>query len=86
MRLQRLLLPVALFLVAGAAQAAPQRYPGDDGATTSPSGTDGATRDGDAADDASGRRGARPDRATPARAPARPAAPRWHSFLPGMFR
>ena len=88
MRPHRLLLPVVLVLAAGAVQAAPQRSADDEAGNSTPATSESATRDHDATDAATPRRAARGERPQPARpaTQARPGAPRWHSFLPGMFR
>lgn len=83
MRPPRLLLPLLLLAFAGAANAGPQRMTTDDAGNNGAPSSEPGQRD---EDDASARR-ARDAKPAPARnGQARPAAPRWHSFLPGMFR
>ena len=86
--MHRLLLPVALVFVAGAVQAGPQRYASDESPAPTPASSETAPREPETAGDTGSRRGPRNDRPAPARSSTqvRPNAPRWHSFLPGMFR
>ncbi|RZA20706.1 MAG: hypothetical protein EOP93_05270 [Lysobacteraceae bacterium] len=94
MRLSPILLSVALLCASGQVLAAESRQMDADGSGTCP---DSTTASNDATDetdvDAAATAARRTQKAKPAAAARggspggnRSAAPRWHSFLPGMFR
>lgn len=96
MRLSPILLSVALLCAAGQAFASEARQLGPDGSGSCPEST---AANSEAADEADSDAAAAPVRRTQKAKPAvtprasngggsgnRNSAPRWHSFLPGMFR
>ena len=97
MRLSPILLSVALLCASGQVLAMESRQMGPDGSGSCPEST---TASNDAADDADNDAAATPARRTTTQKAKptptargggstggqRSSAPRWHSFLPGMFR
>lgn len=96
MRLSPILLSVALLCASGLGMAAESRQLSPDGDGSCP---DTATASNEVADDVDADAAAAPARRTQKAKPApaarsgggngtgqRSSAPRWHSFLPGMFR
>lgn len=95
-RFRPALLCLALLCACGAASATDGRHMAADGSGSCPEGDTAAATPTDRAEDpeADPANAAAAARKTPKSKPAvapratgtRPAAPRWHSFLPGMFR
>ena len=96
MRLSPILLSVALLCASGQLMAMESRHMDPDGSGSCPENT---TASNDTTDDADADAAAPPARRTQKAKPAatprasngggggnRSSAPRWHSFLPGMFR
>ena len=95
MRLSPILLSVALLCASGQVLATESRQMGPDGSGSCPESTAAGN---DAADEADNDAAAAPARRSTQKAKPTPAvrgggnggqrssAPRWHSFLPGMFR
>lgn len=93
MRIARHPLPALLCLIllsAGGHAAAQGRQMGADGSGSRPDANAGGERLDDGEEEAAAAAQRRAQQAKPAvvapRGSTRPAAPRWHSFLPGMFR
>ena len=94
-RFRLALVCIALLCASGVAAATDGRHLSADGAGSCPDGDTATDTDADRvedpeADPAAANAARRTPKAKPAVAPratgTRPAAPRWHSFLPGMFR
>ncbi len=95
MRLSPILLSVALLCASGQLMAMEARQMGPDGSGSCPESTTAgdATNDADVDADAAAAPARRTQKTKPAPTPRasnggsnRGSTPRWHSFLPGMFR